>query len=196
MMLDPSAEGSTEAIADDSAAQSSREPLGLPELHSNGHEHANASKPGNANGILDADVDADGETINEETHVAEDSVINVSGQNTTNSWSAINVAEVISLTSPEPSLGPSSPGDISQSSKQGLALGKSRHLSKAQRPTKLRKTNSTKDGSSGRYRVSKKSKSLLRHKLSATNHVTASGVCDGKWLSFPTTSNYRLIIFI
>jgi hypothetical protein len=195
MMLDSSAKGSMVAIANHSAAQSSRETPGLPEPQSDGHEHANPFEPGDANGILDTDVDADGETINAETHVAEDPVANVSGQITTDSWSAINVAKVISLSSPEPSLS-SSPGDISHSSeKQGLALGKSQHLSKAQRPAKLRKTNSTKDGSSGRYRVSKKSKSF-QPKRPATNHVTTSNVCDGKWLSFPTTSNHRLIIFI
>ena len=50
--------------------------------------------------------------------------------------------------------------------------------------------------SSGRHPVSKKSKSLLKPKRSATNHVTASGDSAGKWLSFPTTSDHRLIIFI
>ena len=141
MILDPSANGSTAAIANDSAAQSSREPLGLPEPHSNGHEHANASEPDNANRILDTDVDADGETINAETHVVEDSVTNVSGQDATNNFSAINVAKIIPLGSTEPPLRPSVPGDISCSSKkQGLTLGKSPHLSKAQRPAKLQKT--------------------------------------------------------
>ena len=189
MILDPSANSSTAAIANDSAAQSSREPLGLPEPHSNGHEHANASEPGNANRILDTDVDADGETINEETHVAEDSATNVSGQDATNNFRAINVAEIIPLGSTEPPLRPSIPGDISRrSKKQGLTLGESPHLSNAQRPAKLQKTK--------RHPVPKKSKSLPQRKRSATNHVTAFGVCDGKWLSLPTTSNHRLIIFI
>jgi hypothetical protein len=67
----------------------------------NGHERANVGEPNDANGILDADVDADGETINAETHVVEDSAAGVSGQDTTNSWSAINVAEVIPLGSTE-----------------------------------------------------------------------------------------------
>ena len=93
MILDPSTKGSTAAIANDSAAQSSREPPGLPEPHSDGHEHANASEPDDANGILDADVDADGETINAETYVVGDSATNVSGHDATNSWSAINVAK-------------------------------------------------------------------------------------------------------
>jgi hypothetical protein len=149
MILDPSANGSTAAIANDSAAQSSREPPGLQEPRSDGHEHTNASEPDDANQILDADVDADGETINEETHVVEDSATNVSGQDATNSWSAINVAEIIPLGSTEPSLKPSAPGDIScNPEKQGLTPHDSPHLSKAQPPAKLRKTDRTKDGSS------------------------------------------------
>jgi hypothetical protein len=132
-----------------SAAQSSRESPGLPEQQSDGHERENSGEPNDANGILDADADADGETINAETHVVEDSVSNVSGQDTTNSWSEINVAEVIPLGSTEPSLRPSAPGDISYSSeKQGLTPNDSPDLSKAQRPAKLRKTDSTKNGSS------------------------------------------------
>jgi hypothetical protein len=143
IILGPSAKGSTAAIANDPAAQSSRESPGLPEQQSNGHERENSGKPNDANGILDADVDIDGETINAETRVVEDSVKNVSGQDTTNSWSAINVAKVIPLGSTEPPLRPGVPGDISHSSKKGgLALGQSRHLSKAQRPKKLWKTNS------------------------------------------------------
>lgn len=67
----------------------------------NGHKRANVGEPNDANGILDADVDADSETINAETHGVEDSTTNVSGQDTTNSWSAINVAEVIPLGSTE-----------------------------------------------------------------------------------------------
>jgi hypothetical protein len=73
MILKPSAKGFTAAIANDLAAQSSREPLGLLEPRSDGHEHANAFKPDNANGILDAEVDVDGKTINTETQVVEDS---------------------------------------------------------------------------------------------------------------------------
>jgi hypothetical protein len=193
IILDPSAKGSaaiandSAAIANDSAAQSPREPSGLPEPHSDRHEHANASVPDDTNGILNADVDAGGKTINAETH--EDSATNVSGQDATNNFRAINVAEIIPLSSIEPPLRPSIPGDISRrSNKRGLTLGESPHLSNAQRPAKLRKTE--------RHLVPKKSKSSLQPKRSARNHVTASSVCDGKWLSFPTTSNHRLIIFI
>jgi hypothetical protein len=149
MILDPSAQGSTAAIANDSTAQSSRELQGLPEPHSDGHEHANASDPNNSNEILDADVDADGKTINAETHGVEDSATNVSGQDATNRWSAINVAKIIPLGSTEPSLRPGVSADVSCSSKkQGLTPSDGPHLSKAQRPAKLWKTDSTKDGSS------------------------------------------------
>jgi hypothetical protein len=73
MILDPSAKGSTAAIANDSAAQSSRESPGLPEQQSDGHESENSGEPNDANRIPDADADADGETINAETYVVEDS---------------------------------------------------------------------------------------------------------------------------
>jgi hypothetical protein len=206
-------------IFDGSAAQSSRESPGLPEQQSDGHDRENSGEPNDANGILDAGADADDETINAETHVVEDSVSNVSGQDATDRWSEINVAEIIPLGSTEPSLRPSVSADVSCSSeKQGLTPSDGPHLSRAQRPAKLRKTDSTKDGnsvmhapkageiqiksyrqvliildstpaslslSSGRYRVSKKAKSLLQPKRSATNHVTTSGGSSGKWLSFP-----------
>jgi hypothetical protein len=58
IILDPSFKGSTAAIANDLVAQSSQEPPGLPELHSDRHEHTNASKPDNVNRILDAEVNA------------------------------------------------------------------------------------------------------------------------------------------
>lgn len=138
--------GSTAAIANDSAAP---EPPGLPEPHSDGHEHANTSGPDNANGILDAEVDADGKTINAETHVVEESATNVSGQDATKTWGAINDAETIPPGSVEPSLGPIVPGDVSCSSvKQGLTPSGGPHLSKAQRPAKRQKTVGTKDGRS------------------------------------------------
>jgi len=147
MILDPSAKDSTAAIANDPAAQSSQESPGLPEQQSNEHERENSGEPNDANGILDADVDADGEIINAETHVLEDSATHVSGQDAMKSWSTVNVT--IPLGSTEPPPGPGIPRDISHSSKKrDLALSKSRHLSKAPRPAKLRKTNSAKDGSS------------------------------------------------
>jgi hypothetical protein len=149
MTLDPSAKGLV-AIANDSVAQSSREPLGLPESHSDRHEHANKGEPNHLNGILEADVNADGETINAETYVVKDSATNVSGQDATNSFSAINVAKTIPLGSTKPPLRLSVPKDISHSSKKGglALLSESRHLSKARRRPKLQKTTSTKDGSS------------------------------------------------
>jgi hypothetical protein len=149
MTLDPFAKGSV-AIANDSVAQSSQELLGLPESHFNRHEHANEGKLNHLNGILEADVDADSETINAKTYVVEDSVTNVSKQDATNSFSVINVAKTIPLGSTKPSLRLSVPKDILHSSKKGglALLSKSRHLSKAQRRPKLQKTTSTKDSSS------------------------------------------------
>jgi hypothetical protein len=149
MILDLSAKGSTAAIANDSAAQSSQEPPGLLEPHSDRHEHTNVSKPDNVNRILNTDVDTDSETINTETHEIEDSATNVSRQDTTDRWSTINVAEIIPLGSTEPSLRPGVSADVSYSSeKQSLNPSDGPHLSKAQRPAKLWKTDSTKDGSS------------------------------------------------
>jgi hypothetical protein len=149
IIVDLSPKGSTAAIANDSAAQSSPEPPGLPEPHSDRHEHANISEPDNTNRILDTEVDADSKTINTETYIIEESATNVSRQDTTQTWSTINDTEAIPPGSAEPSLGSIVPGDVSCSSvKQGLTPSSSLYLSKAQLPANRQKTVGTKDGRS------------------------------------------------